>query len=321
MLIKDDQLTDLDALAKGWEADPDKEWENPFTEENFQGKTRHIDQFILSDTFLYNEEEKRIQKLVPIANECAKAVYMVHRQMNKFEKLFDQGIEVPDNFYNLLKDDFNKKKSLRIDAWKEAYLGNDKPNDNFAKSKTDDMKDDPIFHKMKGFKRYLAALFILHVAKAYPLDSTGKLAKVKAIFTDPMAVVGAEGKYLKIHYTENDLKEERLELPYYWHHFVDNMRKFDKWYVRAIWDAFASPWQTALQLTQEKTGHSDKVYKTAWQQISDRKVWNDRPDGLILLSDRKDMTRAFDSGKWKSSTMENRGNWDYLTEYLLRYMK
>ena len=321
MLIKDDQLTDLDPLAKGWDADPDNEWKNPFTEENFKGKTKQINQVIISETFHYDDEEKRIQKLVPIANECAKAVYMVHRQMNKFEKLFDQGIEVPDNFYNLLKDDFNKKKSLRIDAWKEAYLGNDKPNDNFAKSKTDDMKDDPIFHKMKGFKRYLAALFILHVAKAYPLDSTGKLAKVKAIFTDPMAVVGAEGKYLKIHYTENDLKEERLELPYYWHHFVDNMRKFDKWYVRAIWDAFASPWQTALQLTQEKTGHSDKVYKTAWQQISDRKVWNDRPDGLILLSDRKDMTRAFDSGKWKSSTMENRGNWDYLTEYLLRYMK
>ena len=85
-------------------------------------------------------------------------------------------------------------------------------------------------------------------------------------------------------------------------------------------DALMTPIQTALQLNQELTNHSDKVYKNAWQQIKDREVWNDRPDGLILLSDRKDLTKAFDSGKWKESRTENRGNWKYLTEYLLRVM-
>ena len=39
-----------------------------------------------------------------------------------------------------------------------------------------------------------------------------------------------------------------------------------------------------------------------------------------LLSDRKDMTKAFESGKWKGSRTENRGNWKYLSEYLLRVM-
>jgi hypothetical protein len=32
------------------------------------------------------------------------------------------------------------------------------------------------------------------------------------------------------------------------------------------------------------------------------------------------MTKAFESGKWRGSRTENRGNWKYLTEYLLRYM-
>jgi hypothetical protein len=164
----------------------------------------------------------------------------------------------------------------------------------------------------------LAAAFIADVASKdeYAMPKLG----LTALLSDPFAKIGGRGKYLKIHYEKKDLKEERLALPYYWQQFVGNMRKFDTWFARAAADAIITPIQTALQLNQELTNHSDKVYKNIWQQIGDRQVWNDRPDGLILLSDRKDMTKAFESGKWRGSRTENRGNWKYLTEYLLRYM-
>ena len=223
---------------------------------------------------------------------------------------------------DLLKKTFNNTRSLRTVEWVDAYANGDKPTDKFLRDKIENISDDPIVSKMKGYKRYLAAYFIAEVAsdEHFAMEKPKGLASVGAFIADPFGMWGGRGRYLKIHFETKDLKEERLEQPYYWQQFIGNMRKFDTWIGRAAADALMTPFQTALQLNQELTNHSDKVYKNAWQQIKDRQVWNDRPDGLILLSDRKDITKAFNSGRWEESRTENRGNWSYLTEYLLRVM-
>ena len=318
-LIKDENKNDIDPLAKGWKYDFKKAWEDVFTAQDFDNKVEEVLQF---NDEGFEPYEQTIDRLLQASNACAKAVYQVNRCYSKFLALFDTPVKNPPIpiMDELLKKDFDDAKKTRSGEWVDAYVstGEDKPTDKFLRDKMDNIDDDPIYHKMKGFKRYLAAAFIADVASKdeYAMPKLG----LTALLSDPFAKIGGRGKYLKIHYEKKDLKEERLALPYYWQQFVGNMRKFDTWFARAAADAIITPIQTALQLNQELTNHSDKVYKNIWQQIGDRQVWNDRPDGLILLSDRKDMTKAFESGKWRGSRTENRGNWKYLTEYLLRYM-
>jgi len=317
-LLKDDHLKDIDPKTKGWEADFTKDWEDIYKATDFADIIK--DGPIMVWAKEYNTPDEKKSKLVECSNAYAQAVYMVNRSYNNFLHLFDTPVRDPQIpiMDDILKKSFEDNKKLRCQEWVDTYCDGNKPNDNFLKGKIKEMKDEPFVSKMKGFKRYLAAYFIAEVASnpKFAMPTPGFLGTI----ADPFATMGGRGKYLKIHFETKDLKEERLAQPYYWQQFVGNMRKFDTWIGRAAADALMTPIQTALQLNQELTNHSDKVYKNIWQQIGDRQVWNDRPDGLILLSDRKDITKAFDSGKWKGSRTENRGNWKYLTEYLLRVM-
>lgn len=317
-LLKDDHQEDIDPKAKGWEADFTKDWEDIYKATDFADIIK--DGPIMVWAKEYNTPEEKKSKLVECSNAYAQAVYMVNRSYNNFVHLFDTPVRDPKIpvMDDILKKSFEDSKKLRCQEWVDTYCDGNKPNDKFLKDKIKEIKEEPFVSKMKGFKRYLAAYFIADVAS----DDNFAMPKLGVLGTiaDPFATMGGRGKYLKIHFEKRDLKEDRLEQPYYWQQFVGNMRKFDTWIGRAAADALMTPLQTALQLNQELTNHSDKVYKNAWQQIKDRQVWNDRPDGLILLSDRKDMTKAFESGKWKGSRTENRGNWKYLSEYLLRVM-
>lgn len=318
-LLKDDHQDDINPKTSGWQADFEKDWEDIFKESDFADIIKDGPIMVWAKEYKTTEEKKK--KLTESANAFARAVYMINRCYNNFLHLFDTPVKNPEIpvMDKILKDCFEKNKKLRSQAWVDAYVASgDKPKDSFILVKIDHVKEDPFVSKMKGFKRYLAAYFIAEVASDshFAMPELGFLATI----ADPFAKMGGRGKYLKIHFETKDLKEDRLEQPYYWQQFVGNMRKFDTWIGRAAADALMTPFQTALQLNQELTNHSDKVYKNVWQQIKDSKVWDDRPDGLILLSDRKDITKAFDSGKWKGSRTENRGNWKYLTEYLLRVM-
>ncbi len=324
-LMKDDQQASVDPLVKGWQYDFNNDkWVNPFTADSFNDKVKDIPVVIGTETFQQGSIDVKTNKLVDASNECAKAVYMVNQVYGRFLKLFDAPVSNPKIpiMDDLLKKTFNNTRSLRTVEWVNAYANGDKPTDKFLRDKIENISDDPIVSKMKGYKRYLAAYFIAEVAsdEHFAMEKPKGLASVGAFIADPFGMWGGRGRYLKIHFETKDLKEERLEQPYYWQQFIGNMRKFDTWIGRAAADALMTPFQTALLLNQELTNHSDKVYKNAWQQIKDRQVWNDRPDGLILLSDRKDITKAFNSGRWEESRTENRGNWSYLTEYLLRVM-
>lgn len=321
-LLKDDHQDDFNPMSSGWQADFEKDWEDIFKESDFADIIK--DGSITVWAKEYNTPDEKKKKLTESANAFARAVYMINRSYNNFLHLFDTPVKNPEIPYmdKILKDCFEENKKLRSQAWVDAYVAGDKPKDGFIKVKIEHVKEDPFVSKMKGFKRYLAAAFIADVAsdEHFAMPKPSGLAAVGAFMADPFGMWGGRGKYLKIHFEKKDLTEERMASPYHWQQFVGNMRKFDTWGGRAAADAIMTPIQTALQLNQELTNHSDKVYKNTWQQIKDRKVWDDRPDGLILLSDRKDLTRAFESGKWRSSRTENRGNWKYLSEYLLRFM-
>lgn len=322
-LLKDDHQDDINPKTSGWQADFEKDWEDIFKESEFADIIKDGPIMVWAKEYTTTEEKKK--KLTESANAFARAVYMINRCYNNFLHLFDTPVKNPEIpvMDKILKDCFEKNKKLRSNAWVDAYVASgDKPKDSFILVKIDHVKEDPFVSKMKGFKRYLAAYFIAEVASDdhFAMEKPKGLAAAGAFMADPFGMWGGRGKYLKIHFETKDLKEDRLEQPYYWQQFIGNMRKFDTWIGRAAADALMTPFQTALQLNQELTNHSDKVYKNVWQQIKDSKVWDDRPDGLILLSDRKDITKAFDSGKWKGSRTENRGNWKYLTEYLLRVM-
>ena len=318
-LMKDNEQDSIDPLAKGWEYDFNKEWKDVFSENDFNEKVKDVPVVIITQTFGAGVKEKT-KKLIQVSNACAEAVYRVNCAYNSFLHLFDTPVKDPKIpiMDDLLKKDFDDSSKLRTQEWVEAYYGAQKPSDKFLMSQIELIEDDPFVSKMKGFKRYLAAAFIADVAsnENFAMPSLG----AAALLTDPFAKLGGRGKYLKIHFEKKDLKEERMASPYHWQQFVGNMRRYNGWFKRAAADAIITPIQTALQLNQELTNHSGKTYLNTWQQIKDRKVWDDRPDGLILLSDRKDMTRAFESGKWRGSRTENRGNWKYLTEYLLRVM-
>ena len=319
VLIKEDNRNDIDPKARGWEADSQEDWDNVFTDNDFNNIIKE-GQITVEGGMIYDDIDRKKKKLVGCANAYALTVYKIHRCYDSFLHLFDGQINNPENdtMAEILRNAFDETKALRSDKWTEAYFNGNNPNKDFLRAEIKEIENDPFVSKMKGYKRYLAAYFIADVAsnEKYTMPNLGALATI----ADPFAKMGGRGRYLKIHFEKEDLKEERMESPYQWQQFIGNMRKFNTWIGRAAANAFMTPLQTALQLNQELTNHSDKVYKNTWQQIKDRQVWNDRPDGLILLSDRKDITKAFESGKWKDSRTENRGNWKYLTEYLLRVM-
>lgn len=323
-LMNDDNKDTVDPKLKGWKADFTKDWEDVFKESDFENKLR-AGTVSVEGWGEYKTPDEKKKKLNECANAFARAVFSINACYNSFMNLFNTPVRNPEIpiMDALLKKCFDDTKMQRGREWTNTYIDDgNKPKERFIKVRINEVKDDPFVSKMKGYKRYLAAYFIAEVASKedFALPKPSGWAAVPAFMADPFGMWGGRGKYLKIHYEKKDLKEDRLALPYYWQQFVGNMRKFDTWIGRAAADALITPIQTALQLNQELTNHSDKVYKNIWQQIGDRKVWNDRPDGLILLSDRKDVTRAFESGKWSSSRNENRGNWKYLTEYLLRVM-
>ena len=326
VLLQEGHENDIDPKAEGWLHGTEQEWAPVFEAEDFANIVKPTSFKIKGTDRDFVEIKKRL--LAATANAYAHAVYDVKHCREEFSKLFDKDHNIftkspgKDHMDTILDNTFHDAKKDRLDNWDNTY-GSDEPNDTFLATKEVSIKDDPLFSNLKGFKRYLAALFIANVAtdEYFAMPKTSFLEKAKTFFTDPLALTGGKGKYLKIHYDPAKLTEERLAMPYYWQQFVGNMRLYDHWALRAAFDAVVTPFQAALQLTQDQqTNHSDKVYKTTWQQIHDRNVWNDRANGLILLSDAKDMTRAFVNGKWQESTKENRGNWEYLSEYLLRYM-
>ena len=335
-LIREGHENDNNPKARAWTFNADK-WEDLYSPNDFDTIIKpdpvrlqgFESGYSIYNYSVYNKEEKEIV-FAETANAYAHAIYDLKLFREDISVLFDEdnspftkgpGVGHMDK---ILQDTFDAAITDKISAWDTAYdYGNAQPTEAFLKTEIEQSKDDPFYTKMKGFKRYLAAMFIANVAtdEYFAMPDTSFLDKAKMFFTDPLALTGGKGKYLKIHYDKDKLSEDRLGTPYYWQQFVGNMRHYDHWLKRAAFDAVVTPFQAALQLTQDQqTNHSDKVYKTTWQQIHDRNVWNDRANGLILLSDAKDMTKAFKNGEWQNATIENRGNWKYLTEYLLRYM-
>ena len=311
--LRDGHKDDNNPWARGWTCDIGK-WEDLFKAVDFDG--------IIQDDAVTQAD------CAKAANAYARAIWEVHRFREEFSAIFAVSpfTRPPGSGHMdmILRDTFDEAFADKLNAWDAAYgYGNAQPAKTFLRAQIAQVSDDPFLSNLRGFKRYVAALFIANVATDdyFSMPKTSLLEKAEMFFTDPLALTGGKGQFLKIHYEKDDLSEERLAMPYYWQQFVGNMRRYDHWLKRAAFDAVVTPFQEALQLTQDQqTNHSDKVYKTTWQQIHDRNVWNDRANGLILLSDDKDMTRAFKNGEWQSATIENRGNWNYLTEYLLRYM-
>ncbi len=336
-LVKDDCDKKKDmvstAIMRAYQAatrksqDKKEKWKNPMEKSEYEGKVIPGTVAIKGGLMLRADKEK-VDKLTSQANKLAKAAYNVLLYTEEFSKILLEKVHNPavEPMDSLLVKAFTDTKKVRYEDWKKKYFKNyPKPTDLFLKNKAEDTEGDPFVAKMIPYKRYLIAYFIGLVANddAYALPpAEGFGDKLSNLVNDPMAALGKpKGKYLRIQYEVKNLKEDRMESAYHWQQFVAKMRKFESGWSRFFFDSTAGALQTALQLNQPLTNHTDKHYKNIWQQINDRDAWADRKDGLILLSDRKDTTFAFDSGTWSSSRAENRGNWDYLTEYLLRGLK
>ena len=333
--LNEDNETDyvticLDACTKGWQATLVGNMPDVVTADDFNNKIKAGDIVVNGTT--YNTEEAKKNKLVQTGNQLAQVVNDIHRHMESFEKLFDHPV-VPgadDKMKELLKKAYNDRKGLRFSEWGTTYLNNQETKNVFLESKIEKESKDPIAGAAKRFKRTVAAVFLAELAncddyKMDPINAGGgiKAAAAKAntggltgaikgalgaigetgnvvgrFLRDPL--LGAkDGKYLKLMYKASDVKEERMESEFHWHHFVDKMQKPKNAAARKLYDSTVGKFAARLQIDE-------------FARIHDREVWADRGYGTILMSDKFGETRVFNSGAFTKEEEASKGNWNAL---------
>lgn len=308
-LLKEDvNIPDVlkDIIKKGMGANTDAEWTDVVKNGDFDGK---IIEGVVSINGT-NHTDMRLKKafLRKSGNQLAEAVYELHKHVNNYQKLFDNPT-VPggadDKMKELMKETFDERKGDKVTQWNNMYYdGNVK--DAFLQGKMENMNDD-VFVKFgdtgaKKFKRAFAAIFIARVANApeYQMDKLGDGAHnaFTNFMRNPLDLT-AKGKFLHVHFKPEDVKEDKLESEFHWHHFLANMQRPQNVLARRAYDILAGTAKKYLQVDE-------------FAKIADRKVWADRGRGTILMSDDTGETTVFDRGKFTKDTKATNGSWDAL---------
>lgn len=310
-LLKDEEAENVptivkSVLKKGMDANVDEAWpNNVVTDELFNNKIREGE--VNVNGVVLNGQAK-VDALVTDGNNLAKGVYELHKHMKKvFEHLFDTPIVegADQKMKELIKSTFESKRENMFNLWKNQYISGGNVTDDFLRG---DMQhiSDAFIGASKKFKRAFAAVFITKVAHepGYQMENLGDGAgNVVSNFIRNPLDSAAKGKFLHVHYEESDVKEDRLDSDFQWHHFLANMRKPQNVVGRRIYDVLVGTINDALQVDE-------------FANIKDRHVWADRGRGTILMSDTIGETRAFDSGAFTPDMKASTGSWDALIKAL-----
>jgi hypothetical protein len=293
-------------LQKGMDANTNAEWSDSLKRDVFHGKT--IDGMYEVNGTLYKASIQKESYLAFTANKLAKAVYELHKFMKNFQTLFANPIvpDVDQKMLELMVQAFDERKANWANVWDNHYAPNGQVTDRFLERNMEHITDDAFIGASKKSKRAFAAIFITKVANNpdYQMESLGDGAgNVVSNFIRNPLDSAAKGKFLHVHYKESDVKEDRLDSDFQWHHFLANMRKPQNVVGRRIYDVLVGTINDALQVDE-------------FANIKDRHVWADRGRGTILMSDTIGETRAFDSGAFTPDMKASTGSWDALIKAL-----
>ncbi len=287
----------------------DREYNDLFTQEYFEDTLETADQ-IGPDGQHYTLAQKT-DKMVEVCNNLSRSVYDFHKHISNFDTLFDviPDLVADDKMKEMVKESFDSRKEQRMNAWRDKYLDDNEPKSILFESKIDeDSTTDEIIATSIKFRRALAAVFIAKVAECdeYQLDdSLGEGAgNLVANFLRNPLDAKAKGKFLHVHFTPEEVKEDEIVSEYHWQHFVDRMRKPMNLVLRKLYDSLVEPFKAHLQIDE-------------FAKIHDREVWADRGYGNILMSDTKGECKVFDNGRFVAEIEAVNGNW----EALIRRMK
>ena len=290
-------------LQKGMDANINADWTDTVKKDVFNNKIK--DGLIVTDRFSYRHKLQKEGDLVDSGNQLAKAVYELHKLMkNDFQHLFDNPSvqDVSQKMVDYIVEIFNDRKASRANVWDNQYAPNGQVTDRFLERKMEHITDDAFICASKKFRRAFVAIFIAKVANDpdYQMDKLGDGAgNVLTNFLRNPLDAGAKGKFLHVHFKPEDVKEDKLDSEYQWHHFMANMRRPQNVIARRLYDIFVGGAKNLLQVDE-------------FAKIADRNVWADRGRGTILMSDNTGETRAFDSGAFTQDIKATNGSWDAL---------
>lgn len=275
----------------------------------FEGKIK--DGEVTVDGKTYNQLEQKENVLVKAANGVAMVVFGLFKHKQTFENLFAApNVNADNKMKELLRDAFNGRKGARTEAWDGMYKNGNQFKAAFLESKIKkDETKDPFVSAAKKFKRAVAADFLARVANAdeYQMSSTMSdhedLGNKFTNFLRNPLDSKAKGRFLHLHYEPADVKEDRMESEFHWHHFIDKMQKPKNAFNRKLYDNVVGKAFEKLQVKE-------------FAKIHDREVWADRGYGTILMSDQRGETRVFDSGRFTVENQASKGNWGELIRTL-----
>lgn len=296
-------------LQKGMDANIDAAWTDAVKKDVFNNKIN--DGTVITERFTYRHRMQKEGDLVESGNQLARAVYELHKFMKKgFQDLFDAPNvqDVDRGMLELMSAVFNDRKASRADVWDNQYAPNGQVTDRFLERKMEHITDDAFIGAAKKFKRAMAAVFISKVANdpGYQMENWGDGVHGKFVnaLRSPTDAFGAsKGKFLHVHFKPTDVKEDKLDSEFHWHHFLANMQRPQNVVARRLYDIVVGTAKNYLQVDE-------------FAKIHDRKVWADRGKGTILMSDNTGETRAFDSGAFTQDTKATNGSWDALIKTL-----
>ena len=328
----------LDALKKGWLAPLQGQMAPVVTAEDFEGKIKD-GEIVINNVHYENDEIKKAKlvqvgnQLASVANNIHRHMESFDTLFN------NPTIQGADpKMKELLTKSFNDRKDARYGEWGTKYLANGEPKDCFLDIKIEDGSKDPMYDAARKFKRTVAAVFLAELAECddYKMDpinagggikaaasaakskvgggafksaTLGNLAGAAGAVGETANVVGRflrnpfqgaqDGKYLKLMYKTSDVKEDRMDSEYHWHHFLAKMQKPKNAFLRKSYDSTFGVLAKHLQIDE-------------FARIHDREVWADRGYGTILMSDKLGETRVFNSGAFTKEEEASKGNWDAL---------
>ena len=336
MFVEQDKVRELHqkVLEDSWAFDTTTEWDDPIKEDMFRDHLIPGDMVFEGETYFHKEI-----KLASLANTLGEAMYNFHKHVDTFDHLLDDvTVDVEPKMKELLKKAFDDRKDVRTDAWKDHYLQGDKPNPNTLFGSELSEEQDAYVGSARKFKRTVAAVFLAELAECddYKMDPINAGGGIKAAASAAKSKVGGgavksailgnlagaagavgetanvvgrflrnpfqgaqDGKYLKLMYKTSDVKEDRMDSEYHWHHFLAKMQKPKNAFLRKSYDSTFGLLAKRLQIDE-------------FARIHDREVWADRGYGTILMSDKLGETRVFDSGAFTKEEEASKGNWDAL---------
>ena len=281
----------VDICNKGWTFNPDADWAPQVARADFAGKCiRPSGEVILAS---YGEN-------------LARSAHDFRRFLESYNHLFDApDVEGADQrMVDYLTETFEDRKENVFEAWRRFYMSGGRLTNKILEAEFE--AKDPFGGDFKKYKRAMAAVFIAKVAndEAYQMTSFGDGAgnAFTNFLRNPLNA-GAKGKFLHVHFKPTDVKEDKLDSEFHWHHFLANMQR-PRWIIgRRLYDIVVGTAKNYLQVDE-------------FAKIHDRKVWADRGKGTILMSDNTGETRAFDSGAFTKDTKATNGSWDALIKTL-----